>query len=604
MGESTTAQRQPGMGAIPHAHGVTFRVWAPYAQRVYVSGSFNNWSSEANPMESLGEGYWVTDVAHAAPGHEYRYVIHNGEQILSRIDPYAQEVTSSVGNAIVPALSFDWQGDDFVMPSWNELVIYELHIGTFNKQKEESETPGTFDDALKRLHHLKRLGINALQIMPTAEFAGDFSWGYNPAYIFAVESSYGGPLAFKDFVKQAHQEGFAVLLDVVYNHFGPSDLDLWQFDGWQENNLGGIYFYNDWRSETPWGSTRPDYGRPEVRQFIRDNALFWLETYHLDGLRYDATLYIRTVHGKGDQGDALPDGWSLCQWVNGEIRERFPSCLTIAEDLQDNEWVTKDLEEGGAGFGAQWDSHFVHPIRAAVIGAEDEHRSMEAIQKAVSHSYNGNAFQRVIYSESHDEVANGKSRVPNEIDGQDANNWFAQKRSTLAAALVFTAPGIPMLFQGQEFLQGGWFQDTVPLDWDLSKEYRGILRLYRDLIALRLNRTRVTRGLCGHGLVVHHVNEEHKVIAFHRWDQSGPGDDVVVVANFANQTHEHYAIGFPQGGLWKLRLNSDWKGYSVDFGDGLAGDITAEQEDYDHYPFRASLLIPPYSVLIFSQDSQ
>ena len=129
--------------------------------------------------------------------------------------------------------------------------------------------------------------------MPLAEFAGELSWGYNPACIFAVETDYGGPLGFKRFVKAVHQAGMGVILDVVYNHFGPSDLDLWQFDGWSENGLGGIYFYNDWRAETPWGSTRPDYGRKEVRQFIRDNAMMWLEEYHVDGLRLDMTLYMR-----------------------------------------------------------------------------------------------------------------------------------------------------------------------------------------------------------------------------------------------------------------------------------------------------------------------
>ncbi len=127
------------------------------------------------------------------------------------------------------------------------------------------------------------------------EFAGDRSWGYNPAHPFAIESTYGGPAGFQRFVKAAHQKGIAVLVDVVYNHFGPSDLSLWQFDGWSENGMGGIYFYQDWRANTPWGDTRPDYGRREVRQYIRDNALMWLEDYRCDGLRFDATAYIRNV---------------------------------------------------------------------------------------------------------------------------------------------------------------------------------------------------------------------------------------------------------------------------------------------------------------------
>jgi len=214
--------------------------------------------------------------------------------------------------------------------------------------------------------------------MPVIEFAGGQSWGYNPSCVFAVESDYGGPLGLKRFVKEVHRAGFGVILDVVYNHFGPSELDLWQFDGWSENGQGGIYFYNDWRAETPWGATRPDYGRNEVRQFIRDNALMWLDEYHVDGLRLDMSLYMRSVRGDGDPGGNLPDGWSLIQWINQEVHERFPGHLMIAEDLHDKDRITANVEQGGAGFDLQWAAHFVHPIRAAVITTDDDRRSSTA----------------------------------------------------------------------------------------------------------------------------------------------------------------------------------------------------------------------------------
>ena len=141
-------------------------------------------------------------------------------------------------------------------------------------------------------------------------------------------------MAFKKFVKRAHRYGIAVILDVVYNHFGPGDLDLWQFDGWSENDHGGIYFYNDDRAHTPWGDTRPDYGRNEVRQYIFDNVFMWLEEYHVDGLRFDGTAYIHSFPGPG--GQDLPDGWNLLQWINGKVAEKFPGRITIAEDLQNN----------------------------------------------------------------------------------------------------------------------------------------------------------------------------------------------------------------------------------------------------------------------------
>lgn len=596
----TNRASTPGMGALPLENGVAFRVWAPHAQAVAVVGSFNDWDKTKHPLAPEANGCWYRVVPEARIGHEYRYILTTPTGELSRIDPYAREVTNSIGNGVVHDPSFDWEGDKNPVVPWNEMVIYEMHIGTFHVKDSTHNRPGTFEAAAGRFDHLKRLGVNAIQIMPVAEFAGDISWGYNPAHVFAVETAYGGPNGLKKFVKQAHRAGFAVILDVVYNHFGPSDLDLWRFDGWSQNNLGGIYFYNDWKASTPWGQNRPDYGRNEVRQFIHDNAMMWLEDYHFDGLRYDATVYIRTIKGPGDRD--LPEGWSLLQWINGEIGKRFPGRITIAEDLQNSEWLTKRVEEGGAGFGAQWDANFVHPIRRAVVAPNDEARSMYAVRDAITFRYNIDATDRVIYSESHDEVANGKARVPHEINPNDPKNWFAQKRSSLAAALVFTTPGIPMIFQGQEFLQGGWFQDTVPLDWDLHKEFLGLVRLYRDLIALRLNREGVTRGLCGQYVHVYHIRDDEKLIAFRRWDEGAPNSDVVVVANFANRPHEGYAVGFPREGAWKLRFNSDWTGYSKDFQGFPSSDVVARADGFDGMQARAELAIGPYSVLIYSQD--
>ena len=361
----------------------------------------------------------------------------------------------------------------------------------------------------------------------------------------------------------------------------------------------GSTFYNDDRAKTPWGDTRPDYGRGEVRQYILDNAAMWLKSTTWTGIRFDGTIYIRTAHGPGSAD--LPDGWSLLQAINTLVAQKFPGRITIAEDLQNNAWLTKDVGAGGAGFGAQWDSNFVHPIRQAVITPQDEQRSLAAIRDALCYRYNDDAFDRVIYSESHDEVANGKARVPQEVNPQDPQGWYAQKRSTLAAAMVFTAPGIPMLFQGQEFLEGGWFRDTVPLDWDQRDEFHGIVRLYRDLIRLRLNHDGLTRGLCGQFTQVYHLHDERKVIAYHRWDKGGPADDVVVVANFFHEPQDGYVIGFPAAGTWKLRFNSDWQGYSEDFAGHPSADVVAEPGQYDGLPFHAALSIGPYSALIFSQ---
>jgi 1,4-alpha-glucan branching enzyme len=468
--------------------------------------------------------------------------------------------------------------------------------------------PGTFADAVARLDHLVALGVNHIAVMPAAEFPGDYSWGYNPSDPYAVESAYGGPTAFKALINTCHRRGVAVSLDVIYNHWGPGDLDLWRFDGWYENGHGGIYFYNDGRGQTAWGS-RPDYGRPEVRAFILDNAVMWVRDNHLDGLRWDSTIAMRNARAYNNNAEHdLADGWSLLQEGNVALDALGPDVLSLAEDMQQNEWLTKPVGEGGAGFDAQWDSGFVHPVRAALETPWDHERDMWAVQRALAGAYNGDPFQRVIFTESHDEVANGRQRVTSSIEHTNAAGYWARKRSTLGAALLFTAPGIPMLFQGQEILEDGWFTDGDPLDWSRTNSFAGILRLYTDLIALRRNTTSLSRGLTGRHLHTHHVNDAAKLVAYHRWDEGGPGDDVVVVANFANCTwaeHDGYRLGFPRAGRWHVRLNSDLTRYSADYGNvGADQVIETEARPYDNMPVSATIVVAPYSALVLSQDAE
>jgi 1,4-alpha-glucan branching enzyme len=592
----------PVMGATLHANGASFRVWAPHAEKVSLTGSFCDWNESLATILSGENGYWFGDLPKAKAGDEYKFLIYGPQGLISKIDPYARSVTGATGNGIIydPA-AFQWGADSFQMASWNELVIYEMHVGTFNVQ--EAGQPGTFASALEKLPYLKELGINAVEVMPVAEFSGDFSWGYHPAHPFAVESGYGGPDEFKRFIKAAHRHGIAVLVDVVYNHFGPSDLDLWQFDGWSENGKGGNYFFNDQRSHTPWGETRPDYGRGEVRQYLCDNALMWFEEYRVDGLRWDAITYIKNIDGnEADPAHDIPEGWSLMQWINEEIANRFPGRISIAEDLKNNAWVAKESGAGGAGFNAQWDSEFVHPIRQAVISRADELRDMGAVVAAIEHRYDPDAFRRVIYTESHDEVANGRARVPEEIWPGNVDNWFSKKRSTLGAALVLTSPGIPMLFQGQELLEDRWFQDKEPIDWSRVQAEDGILGMYRDLIALRRNLTGSTRGLCGQNVDCYHRNDQAKLLAFHRFDQQGPTDSVVVVVNMTIQSCDDYLIGFPRAGLWKARFNSDSYNYGPDFANHSTPDVATQEEGADGLPCSSAICIGPYSVVIFSQD--
>ena len=589
-----------GMGAVPYGEGVAFRVWAPFAPRVTVAGEFNGWSAAADTLTSEGNGYWSTDVAGAQPGQQYKFVVHRDEGQLWRNDPYAREVTHSAGNSVVYRNDFDWGTTDFRMPPWDELVVYELHVGTFNDAP--GGEPGGFVSVGRRLDYLRDLGVTALELLPSAEFATDFSWGYNPAHIFAIERAYGGPTGLKQLIRAAHERGLAVFADVAYNHLGPSDLDLWQFDGWSQHGKGGIYFYNDHRSQTPWGDTRPDYGRREVVAFLRDNVRMWLEEYRLDGLRWDATGYIRNVYGGNDLTNDIPDGWRYMQTGTSDTAARQPWKLHIAEDMQDVDAITRPPHEGGAGFASQWDAGFVHPVRAVMASSMDGARNMADLRSAVLRGA-GSPWRRVVYTESHDEVANGKARLPAAIAPNSPGDWFARKRSTLGAVLVFTSPGIPMIFQGQEFLEDQWFHDQHPIKWENADTYAGILSLYRDLIQLRRNWHDTTRGLRGPSVNVHHVNDDDNVLAYHRWDRGGPRDDVVVVLNVANRSYQGYRIGLPRPGLWRVRFNSDYAGYGDDFGGQPTFDTSTDQQPADGMPWSASIGLAAYSAAMLSQDA-
>ena len=596
---------KPGVGAIPFNLGsgnlgVTFRTWAPNATSVSVGGTFNNWSASAHPLSSEGNGWWSRDVPLIQAGAQYKFAITRGGTTYWKNDARARKLTSSVGNSVVYSPSaYSWQSGTFQMPEWTKLVAYELHVGTFFVPSGTA-LPGTFATATQKLDHLQSLGINAIELMPVAEFPGDISWGYNGSHPYSVESALGGPDALKAFVDAAHQRGMAVMGDVVFNHIGPNDMDLWQYDGWSTSSTtGGIFFYEDANSSTPWGP-RPNYGRGEVRTYLRDNAMMWLDEFRMDGLRFDGTKFMRL---RDYAGPEIPDGWSLLQWCNDSADAQFPGKLMIAEDLGENAWISKTTGAGGAGFDTQWDGAFAFPVRAALEASSDSSRDMYAVRDAVNKSFNASMQQRVIYTENHDEVANGRTRVPEAIWPGNAGSYYSRKRSTLGAALVMTAPGIPMIFQGQEFLEDGWFAAEDPLDWTKATTYSKITAMYRDLIALRKNANGNTKGLTGYFTNVFHVNNGSKLIGFQRWQNGGPGDDVVVLSNFSNTSFPNYRIGLPRAGLWRVRFNSDSTSYSSDFGNFAAYDVTADNYGYDGLPYSGNFRIAPYSTVIFSQSN-
>ena len=618
--------QRPGKGAVPYHGGVMFRTWAKFADGVYVRGDFNNWQL-SHPLAPEGDGWWSCDVPYANPADRYRFHVRPAGD---KIDPYATSITHLAGDGIIYQDDYAWQHPDFIMPPWHELVIYQLHLGSYPDRPAAPADLFAAAGAADELRHLEQLGVNAIELMPATGLEGERSWGYSGSQIFAVESAYGGPAALKRFVDTLHGRGIAVILAVDYSHLSATELSLWRYDGWgqlyppladgrghgdADAQMGGIYFYNDWRAGTHRGhKNRPDYGRPEVREYLRDNALMWLDQYRIDGLRLATTQYMRNVHGSShvlpeDPGNLGGWGWELLRWINSTVRKWQPWKLVIADDKPCNEYLTRPTAAGGAGFGSQWDSGFVHRLHEVLSQPLDCDRDLEKIKAAVECLPNGCATQRVISAEPYDRLApdQAKRRLPDAIWPGNAEGWHAKKRTLLGAVLMFTSPGIPMIFQGQEVFEIQPFDLTAQkpaVDWNRFDRYQGIYTLYRDLVQLRRNWHDNTAGLRGPSVRVHHCYSDSKVMAFHRWDKGGPGDDVVIVLNFENRIHPNYHIGFPRPGEWKVRLNTDSRYYDVTFGDcGVtAVNVSPQGGMHDGYPYRGDLAIAPYSAMILSQD--
>lgn len=582
------------IGALFHPHGTSFRVWAPFARGVAVIGSFNDWAPA--PLSSEASGYWSTVIKNVKAGQEYKFIINTGPQEIFKNDPRSLQVTTSAGNSVIVDQTFDWGDDVFVAVPLNERVIYELHIGTFNRS--DPSTPGTFETASEKLDYLAGIGVNTVELMPVSSMSMDRGWGYASDYMYAVESLYGGRHGLLEFVRTAHLKGIAVILDVVYNHLGPdASLDLWQFDGWSQDGRGGIYFYNDYRAKTPWGETRPDYGRPEVRQYILDNVRMWVIDCHIDGLRVDSTIYVRNIEGhNNDPTGDLADGWSILQSITELVKKLSPTALTIAEDVGNNDYITKLTSDSGAGFSTQWEVNLPNLLRTCLAVSGDTTNGFKAICDMITSRYNNDAFQRVIYSDSHDSAANGNSRFSQAVSPDDPFSINAKRKSLFATALIMTAPGIPMLFQGQEFLENGSFNDWQALDWSKANRFAGMVLGTQHLIALRKNQYGNTHGLTGQVTTILCADENNKVLVYHRAHQNGPGDDVVVIANFSNSVQTDFGINFPRPGLWRIRFNSNWEGYSSDFKVVDTHDVQVDETS-------GMVTVAPYSLVILSQDS-
>lgn len=582
---NTTALGRHPLGATPVGNGAVFRVWAPNADSAAVVGDFNGWSMDAHAMRRV-QGFWQVQVPSVSHGDEYKYVFSHDEETLWRTDPYARAQINSTGNSVVWKREYEWHDQDWVTPFFEDMVIYQLHVGSFSGEGDGvSNHPGRFRDAVDvHLDHLVELGINMVCILPVTEFAGALSWGYNPSFLYAPETNYGTPDDLKYLVDACHQKGIGVMLDVVYNHLGGTDLagNLLDYDGEE------IYFYpdgNGWR-ETPWGP-RPDFGRVEVRQFLRDNIRFWLDTYHMDGFRMDGTAFI----------NVNDDGWRLLKEIVETVDVISRKAIVVAEHLPNDPWVTRPIGEGGAGLDAQWSDIFHDNLRQAIGASAFGDPDMAAVAAGLNHFDLGSGTQVVNYIESHDE-AHVHGRVSVAADGADPESEWAYGRSKAAAALVLFSAGIPMMLQGQEFLENRPFGDGTSerIQWEYCQRHGDFLLFMQDAVRLR----KTQPALRSNGLQnVYHVNDGGNVLAFQRWTDEG--HDLVVVVSLASNSFENYELGFPQAGVWYEILNGDAEVYGGT-NQGNAGQVTASGPARHGFAQSAAIVVPRMGVLVFARE--
>ena len=562
-----------------------FRVWAPFAQEVSVIGDFSKWQPVAMTKDAE-TGVWEAKVAEVEAGHGYKYQIKGYDGVTRYLnDPRARALTDSDdGAGVISDGRFDWEGLEKVeIAPRDRQVLYELHVGTF--VRPDPATSGNFHTAISKLDYLRDLGVTTIELMPITSMATSYGWGYAPSALYSVENSYGGSYGLKKFVREAHRRGLAVILDMVYNHFGPRAA-LWQFDGWSENNRGGIYFYNDERGDTPWGA-RPDYGRPEVRDFILDNVSMWLNEYHVDGFRLDSTIYMRNTAGRNnDPAHDIPDAWRLMMDINNRAHKIKPDALVIAEDCAGNGQITNAQIYGGAGFDSQWDLGLPHVIRGA-LRVGNEPVGLQNLINVQGQSFNGDWHQRIVFSDSHDTAANGNERIV-AMAVPDTHSVGARRIAILCSAIALTTPGVPMLLAGSEFLQGEDFNEWNSLDWDNASKFRGIVEAHRHLIALRKNAYGDTGGLLSGDIRVLMQDENCRVLMYQRGDENE--QPVIVLINFSNYKWKNYTLPLPYGD-WQIKFNSSWKGYSSDF----------SELELDRVNAGVQITLPPHLVLIMTK---
>ncbi|MGW4208540.1 1,4-alpha-glucan branching protein GlgB [Lentzea sp. NPDC004789] len=581
--------------------GVSFAVWAPNARGVRVTGDFDGWDGRANPLRSMGSsGVWEVFLPNVPVGTRYKFRILGADGVWhEKADPMAFATETPPQTAsVVTRSEYQWGDAEWEArreaTQWANapMSIYEVHLGSWKPGLGYRELATELAD------YCEDMGFTHLELLPVAEHPFGGSWGYQVTSYYAPTSRFGSPDDFRYFVDTLHQRGIGVIVDWVPAHFPKDAWALAKFDG------TALYEHADPRrgEQLDWGTYVFDFGRNEVRNFLVANALYWIEEFHLDGLRVDAVASMLYLDYSRPEGQWLPnefggrenlDAVRFLQELNATVYRRHPGVVMIAEESTAWPGVTRPTHLGGLGFGFKWNMGWMHDT-LHYLSREPIHRSFHHNEMTFSLVYAWS--ENFVLPLSHDEVVHGKGSLWTRMPGDDWNK-AAGVRSLLA--FMWAHPGKQLLFMGGEFGQRQEWSESRSLDWHLVEQpglHQGIQSLLRDLNSVyRTAAALFSHDVTPEGFQWIDANDSGgNVLSFLRVGEDG--STLACVANFAGMPHHDYRVGLPSAGRWKELVNTDAAHYGGS-GVGNLGGVEAEARPWHGRPYSAVLQLPPAGVL-------
>ena len=591
--------------------GTYFAVWAPDAEQVFVVGDFNHWNKTSHPLRSRGQsGIWEGFIPGVGKGVIYKYHItsrHMGYKV-DKADPFAYyHETPPKTASIVWDLDYIWGDQEWMEKRRRHnaldapIAIYEVHLGSWRQVPEEDNRPLTYREMAPRLaEYVSGMGFTHVEFLPVMEHPFYGSWGYQSTGYFAPTSRYGIPQDFMYLVDYLHQHGIGVILDWVPSHYPTDEHGLAFFDGTH------LYEHADTRKgfHPDWNSYIFNYGRNEVRNFLISSALFWLDKYHVDGLRVDAVASMLYLDYSRKEGEWIPNQYggredleaiTFLRRFNEEVYKNYPDVQTIAEESTAWPMVSRPTYFGGLGFGIKWDMGWMHDT-LQYISKDPIHRKYHHNDLTFRMLY---AFsENFLLSLSHDEVAHGKGSLLGKMPGDD---WQKFANLRLLLGYMYAQPGKKLLFMGGEFGQWREWHHDRSLDWNLTQYQRHseVQRWVEDLNQVYTSEPALYElDFEPAGFEwVDAGDFEQGVISFLRKGKSA-GDIILVVGNFTPVTRFNYRVGVPYGGLWKEIINGDAKEYGGS-GQGNLGGVKAAAIPFHGRPHSLNLTLPPLAVVFF-----